>query len=203
LIVGDVSRELIRALRPLAAKIRRRDRALADQLVRAASSIALNIFEAGYSDGGNKRSRLFTASGSANETRGALFLATRLELPQRGRSKASRGAARPRHRHALETHALASTHKQAPVAGPGPAHGARRPKAEHARGWASSSSTGFEQPVCESGLLLLELTVKRAAIEAEHLGGERLVTTDRGEHLTDVALFDDVHARQLGRVVTL
>ena len=76
LIVGDVSRELIRTLRPLVAKIRRRDRALADQLIRAASSISLNIFEADYSDPGNKRSRLFTASGSANETRGALFLAT-------------------------------------------------------------------------------------------------------------------------------
>jgi four helix bundle protein len=67
-MVGDVSRELVRALRPLVAKIRRRDRALADQLVRAASSVSLNIFEADYSDPGNKRSRLFTASGSANET---------------------------------------------------------------------------------------------------------------------------------------
>ena len=75
LIVGEVSIQLIEALRPVASRIKRRDRSLADQLVRAASSVALNIAEADYSDGGNKRARLFTAAGSANETRAALRVA--------------------------------------------------------------------------------------------------------------------------------
>jgi four helix bundle protein len=44
--VAQVSIELIQLLRPLVERIRRRDRSLADQLVRAANSIALNIAEA-------------------------------------------------------------------------------------------------------------------------------------------------------------
>ncbi len=72
LVVGEISLQLIEALRPIAARVKRKDRSLADQLVRAASSVALNIAEADYSDAGNKRARLFTAAGSANETRAAL-----------------------------------------------------------------------------------------------------------------------------------
>jgi four helix bundle protein len=77
LIAGEVSIQLIQALRPVASRIKRRDRSLADQLVRAASSVALNIAEADYSDGGNKRARLFTAAGSAGEVRAAVGLAVR------------------------------------------------------------------------------------------------------------------------------
>ena len=44
--VASFSIELIEALRPLVPRIKRHDRALADQLVRAASSVALNIAEA-------------------------------------------------------------------------------------------------------------------------------------------------------------
>jgi four helix bundle protein len=44
-------------------------------LVRAASSIALNIAEADHSDRGNQRARFFTAAGSANETLAALRVA--------------------------------------------------------------------------------------------------------------------------------
>jgi four helix bundle protein len=75
LIVGDVSLELVEALQPLVSRIKRQDRSLSDQLVRAASSITLNICEADYSDPGNKRARLFTAAGSANEVRAAVKLA--------------------------------------------------------------------------------------------------------------------------------
>ncbi len=75
LIVGEVSFQLIAALRPLVPRIKRHDRALADQLRRAASSVALNVAEADYSDPGNKRARLFTVAGSANETRAALRVA--------------------------------------------------------------------------------------------------------------------------------
>lgn len=75
LIVGEVALKLVEAIQPLVARIKRQDRSLADQLVRAASSVVLNISEADYSDPGNKRARLFTAAGSANEVRAAVRLA--------------------------------------------------------------------------------------------------------------------------------
>ena len=73
--VEEYALELIGLLRPLVVRIRRQDKSLADQLTRAASSVALNIAESNYSDPGNKRARLFTAAGSANETRAALRVA--------------------------------------------------------------------------------------------------------------------------------
>ena len=73
--VEEVAIQLIEALAPLVPRIRARDRALADQLTRAASSVALNIGEGNYSDPGNRRARFFTAAGSANETRLALRVA--------------------------------------------------------------------------------------------------------------------------------
>lgn len=75
LIVASLTVELVAALRPLVARIKRYDRSLADQLVRAASSVALNIAEAEYSDAGNRRARFFTAAGSANESLAALRVA--------------------------------------------------------------------------------------------------------------------------------
>ena len=68
----DLSLELISALVPLMPRLKQRDKDLADQLRRAASSIGLNAAEAAFSDPGNRRARLFTAAGSANETRHAL-----------------------------------------------------------------------------------------------------------------------------------
>jgi four helix bundle protein len=73
--VEELTLELIHALKPLVPRIRRNDRSLADQIVRAASSIALNIAEAQYSDPGNRRARFYSAAGSANETRSALRVA--------------------------------------------------------------------------------------------------------------------------------
>jgi len=73
--VHDLSLEMISAVRPLVPRIRRHDRSLADQLVRAASSVALNIAEGELSDPGNQRARFFTAAGSANETLAALRVA--------------------------------------------------------------------------------------------------------------------------------
>src|ERR1041384_7539805 len=72
LIVADLSIELIGKLRPLIPRIKSRDKSLADQIQRAASSIALNIGEAAYSDPGNRRARFHTAAGSAGETRAAV-----------------------------------------------------------------------------------------------------------------------------------
>jgi four helix bundle protein len=67
--------ETIATLRPLLPRIRRHDRSLAVQLVRAASSLALNLGEGEYSDPGTRRARYCTAAGSANETRAALAVA--------------------------------------------------------------------------------------------------------------------------------
>jgi four helix bundle protein len=73
--VASLSIELIETLRPLVPRIKQRDRSLADQLTRAASSIALNIGEAELSDPGNRKARFFSAAGSANETLTALNIA--------------------------------------------------------------------------------------------------------------------------------
>ena len=73
--VAELSFELIEDLRPLVEAIRKRDKSLADQIMRAASSVALNVAEGQKSDGGNMKARFFTAAGSANETRAALRVA--------------------------------------------------------------------------------------------------------------------------------
>lgn len=73
--VTEMSFVLVEKLRPLVEIIKRRDKSLADQLQRAANSIALNLAEGEMSDAGTQRSRFFTAAGSANESRAALRLA--------------------------------------------------------------------------------------------------------------------------------
>jgi four helix bundle protein len=73
--VQELSFELIEELRPLVSRIRARDRSLAEQLMRAASSVALNISEGRTSDPGNQRARYFSAAGSAEESRAALRVA--------------------------------------------------------------------------------------------------------------------------------
>ena len=73
--VKEMSIQLIEVLAPLMPRIKQRDKSLADQLSRAASSVALNLGEAELSDPGNRRARLFTAAGSASETMTALRVA--------------------------------------------------------------------------------------------------------------------------------
>jgi four helix bundle protein len=73
--VLDDALSAVEALRPIVVKIRARDKSLAAQITDAASSMVLNIGEAAYSDRGNQRARLSTASGSANEGRVGLRLA--------------------------------------------------------------------------------------------------------------------------------
>lgn len=82
--VAEMSFELIEELRPLVERIRSRDRSLAEQLRRAASSICLNLAEGNSSDPGNQRARFHTAAGSAEESRAALRLAVgwRLIAPE-------------------------------------------------------------------------------------------------------------------------
>lgn len=78
--VAELSIQLVEALVPLMPRLKQRDKALEDQLRRAATSIGLNIAEAEFSDPGNRRARLFTAAGSAGETRAALQLAVAWRL---------------------------------------------------------------------------------------------------------------------------
>ena len=70
------ARGVVRKMAPVVAEIRKQDRALADQLRRAAQSVVLNIAEARGSDAGNARARFATACGSAKESRAALHVAS-------------------------------------------------------------------------------------------------------------------------------
>jgi four helix bundle protein len=70
------ARKVVRELAPLLRVVQGRDRALADQLRRAAQSVVLNIAEARGSDAGNARARFATACGSAKEVRAALDVAS-------------------------------------------------------------------------------------------------------------------------------
>jgi len=73
--VESLGLEAIRDLRPLVERIKTFDRDLANQIVRAASSIVLNIAEGSHSRAGTRRVRFESAQGSANETRSALLVA--------------------------------------------------------------------------------------------------------------------------------
>jgi four helix bundle protein len=70
--IVDVIFEVLRMLRPIVIKIEKFDRNLADQMRRAATSMALNACEASGSRAGTRRQRYFDALGSARETTGAL-----------------------------------------------------------------------------------------------------------------------------------
>ena len=67
--------EVIKALKPIMRSISAHDRNLADQLKRAATSMALNVSESSYTKGGNRKAQLHIAAGSANESRAALRVA--------------------------------------------------------------------------------------------------------------------------------
>jgi len=75
LIVHQVALEMVTCIKPLIDRVARRDRSLATQMRRSASSVALNIGEAAYSRGGNQTARFQDAAGSASETRSALKVA--------------------------------------------------------------------------------------------------------------------------------
>jgi len=75
LIAYDVALDLIRALRPVVAQLRTYSAEAADQVERAASSIALNLAEGGRRNGRDPRRFYDMAHGSAGEIRGALDIA--------------------------------------------------------------------------------------------------------------------------------
>ena len=74
--VYDRARKVVQELRPLLHVIREHDKALADQLKRAAQSVVLNIAEGRGNQAGNARLRFATACGSAKEVRAALNVAS-------------------------------------------------------------------------------------------------------------------------------
>jgi four helix bundle protein len=73
--VHELALSIVERLAPLMPLIQKRDRGLTIQLRNAASSMVLNIAESEHSDPGNRRARLFTAAGSANESRSAVRVA--------------------------------------------------------------------------------------------------------------------------------
>jgi four helix bundle protein len=64
--------DLIRALVPVVEQLRHYDPNLADQIVRAASSVTLNVSEGARRSGRDRRRFYVMARGSAGEIRGAL-----------------------------------------------------------------------------------------------------------------------------------
>jgi four helix bundle protein len=71
-IAYEVSLEVIPSLRTIVPQIERQDRDLADQIKRAASSVALNLAEGQRLTKGNKPKHYAIAHGSANEVRAAV-----------------------------------------------------------------------------------------------------------------------------------
>ena len=75
LVAYDVALDLVRALRPVVAQLRKHSAEAADQVERAASSIVLNLAEGDRRHGRDPRRFFDIAHGSAGEIRGALDLA--------------------------------------------------------------------------------------------------------------------------------
>jgi four helix bundle protein len=75
--IHDDMLDAIAMMPPIVGAIERRDKDLASQLRRAASSVALNIAEGGGSFGGVRTARYRTALGSARETLSCLQVAER------------------------------------------------------------------------------------------------------------------------------
>ena len=71
----DVSLEMIAAIKPVIQRVAQRDRKLADQMRRAASSVPLNISEGSQRAGRDRQQHHRIAAGSARELRAALRVA--------------------------------------------------------------------------------------------------------------------------------
>ena len=73
--VQEAAEAMVRELAQVAPVVARADRALGDQLRRAASSVPLNIAEANGRAGGDRHHHFRVAAGSAREVRSALGIA--------------------------------------------------------------------------------------------------------------------------------
>ncbi|HSN84223.1 MAG TPA: four helix bundle protein [Polyangiales bacterium] len=75
LIVQQRALDAAGGLRQVLPVVRKRDKALFDQMHRAMNSVVLNIAEADGNDAGTAKARFATACGSAKEVRAGLQLA--------------------------------------------------------------------------------------------------------------------------------
>lgn len=71
-IAFNISTEVVSKLRPLVTRIRRMDKDLANQIVRAGSSISVNLLEGCKRVGADRLHCFRIAAGSADEVRAAL-----------------------------------------------------------------------------------------------------------------------------------
>src|SRR5262249_29880036 len=86
--VLDLMYEALEELAPMIEAVARRNRDLADQLVRAATSVALNLEESNGVSGGNRRVHRERARGSLYESKGALRCAIALGYVEQSSAKA-------------------------------------------------------------------------------------------------------------------
>jgi four helix bundle protein len=82
--VLEVSIEMVAAVAPVIAAIRRRDRSLADQLRRAVASVPMNIAEGNRRAGRDRLHHFRIAAGSADEVVTGLRVAAALDGPVAG-----------------------------------------------------------------------------------------------------------------------
>ena len=75
-IAQKVSIEVVKLLRPLVGLVKPQDEDLADQILRAASSVALNIGEGSKREGRDRGYHYRIAAGSCAEVRAALQVAS-------------------------------------------------------------------------------------------------------------------------------
>ena len=71
----DVSLEMIEAMKPVIARVAKKNAKLADQMLRAASSVPLNISEGAGRCGRDRQHAYRIAAGSARELRATLRVA--------------------------------------------------------------------------------------------------------------------------------
>src|SRR5262249_43409152 len=74
-VAYEVSMEIVKTVGPLIQTVARKDRALADQMRRAATSVPLNIVEGSRRKGLDRKHSYRVAAGSADELRAALTIA--------------------------------------------------------------------------------------------------------------------------------
>jgi len=71
----ETSLEMVKAIKPLIRQVEKKNKKLADQMMRAASSVPLNISEGAGRFGGDRQHSYRIAAGSAREVRAALRVA--------------------------------------------------------------------------------------------------------------------------------
>src|SRR5215468_3930752 len=74
-VAYEVSLEMVKSVAPVIHAVARRDRALADQMRRAASSVPLNVAEGSRRQGKDRKHCYRIAAGSAHELRTAIRVA--------------------------------------------------------------------------------------------------------------------------------